>query len=396
MQSVLIKSIGRLVSGNIANPLLDADSILILDGLISEIGRDIKADAETIIDARGSTVIPGLIDSHVHPVFGDFSPKQTALNWIEGMLQGGVTRVISAGEVHLPGRPRDVVGVKALAILAAKSWATFRPGGVKVHAGAPILERGLQDKDFAEMAAAGVKLIGEVGLGSINTGEEAAPMIALAKRHGMTVTMHTGGPSPAGSTHISGETVRKANPDVIGHINGGTTSVSPEEIDDLVATDMAIEIVHNGNIKMALHALQSALRQDALDRVIVGTDSPTGTGSISLGILRMLTLLAGVGGLDPSLAVACASGNTARVFKLNSGRIEKGCEGDLVICDAPIGSTANDAMGALVAGDIPGISMILIDGKIVSGRSRNTPWPQREPAIFKGMFPGVSTAAAAH
>lgn len=384
---VLIKNIGRLVSGDIRKPILDADSIVIRDGLINGIGHGLREDAETVIDARGTTVMPGLIDSHVHPVFGDYSPKQYALNWIDSMLQGGVTSMISAGEVHLPGRPRDVVGVKALAILAAKSWAAYRPSGVKVHGGAPILELGMQESDFAEMAAAGVKLVGEIGLGSVNTGEDAAPMVRWAKQYGMTVTMHTGGPSPAGNSHITGEMVRKANPDVVGHINGGTTSVSPAEIDELVATDMAIEVVHNGNTKMALHALRSATQQRALHRLIIGTDSPTGSGSVSSGMLRMLALLAGVGGLDPAVAIACASGNTANVYKLKTGIIAEGREGDLVLCDAPIGSVATDALGAFTAGDLPGISMIFIDGRIVSGRSRNTPWPQREPAVFKGMIP---------
>jgi enamidase len=46
---------------------------------------------------------------------------------------GGVTSVISAGKVHLPGRPKDVAGTKALAILAAKSFSNARPSGVKVH-----------------------------------------------------------------------------------------------------------------------------------------------------------------------------------------------------------------------------------------------------------------------
>lgn len=391
MKRVLIKRIGRLVSGDIKNPILNADSILIHDGIIAEVGTGISVPAEIVIDARGTTVMPGLIDSHVHPVFGDFAPKQTALNWIEGMLQGGVTSMVSAGEVHLPGRPTDVVGVKALAILAAKSWANVRPAGVKVHGGAPIIEKGLQESDFAEMAAAGVKLLGEVGLGSVNSGEDAAVMIAWAKKYGMTVTMHTGGPSPAGSTHISGETVRKAKPDVVGHINGGTTSVSPKEIDELIATDMAIEVVHNGNPKTALYALNSVIKQGALQRFIIGSDSPTGSGSVSSAMLRMLSLLSGVGGLEPAVAIACATGNTARVFKLNTGFIEQGREADFVICDAPVGSVGEDALGAITAGDLPGISMILIDGVIVCGRSRNTPRPNREPGILKGMIPREQT-----
>src|SRR5258705_13251502 len=173
----LIKNIGLIVSGDIARPLLDADSIVIADGKIAAAGRGLDGDADTVIDAKGSAVIPGLIDSHCHPVFGDFTPRQRTMDFIESGLNGGLTTMISAGEVPLPGRPKDIVGLKALAIVAVKSYTNLRPAGVKVHAGAPILELGLEEHDFAEMAAAGVTLVGEIGLGSVKTGEQAAPMV---------------------------------------------------------------------------------------------------------------------------------------------------------------------------------------------------------------------------
>ena len=134
----VIKNIGQLVSGDIGAPRLDADTVVIADGRIVAIGRGLDDEADTVIDARGTTVMPGLIDSHVHPVFGDFTPRQRAVDFIDSAMNGGVTSAISAGEVHLPGRPKDIVGLKALAIVAAKAYANFRPGGVKVHAGAPI------------------------------------------------------------------------------------------------------------------------------------------------------------------------------------------------------------------------------------------------------------------
>src|SRR5438046_10435005 len=149
--------------------------------------------------------MPGLVDSHVHPVFGDFTPRQRAVDFIDSGMHGGVTTAISAGEVHVPGRPKDLVGLKALAIVAAKAWANFRPGGVKVHAGAPILELGLVESDFAEMAAAGVKLVGEIGLGSVKTGKDAAPMGQGGKGQGKTGTIHTGGPSIAGPSPITAD-----------------------------------------------------------------------------------------------------------------------------------------------------------------------------------------------
>ena len=390
----LIRNIGQLVTGDIADPLADADEILIEDGRFAAVGRDLSSgpatDVDQVIDAHGTTAIPGLIDSHAHPVFGDFSPRQRTIDFIESGLHGGVTTVISAGEVHLPGRPKDIVGLKALAIVASKSYQNFRPAGVKVHAGAPILELGLGERDFEEMAAAGVRLVGEIGLGSVKTGAQAAPMVAWAKEFGMTVTFHTGGPSIAGSSAIGADAILEAHPHIVGHINGGTTALPDDEIERLVKSDMAIEIVQCGNGRAALLAATLAADLGALDRVILGNDAPSGTGVIPLGILRTMAHLASLGGIAPQIAIAMATGNTARVHGLDVGRIEVGRAADLCLIDAPIGSYADTALGALAVGDLPGILMVLIDGVVMVGRSRNT-----APATRVAEVVGATGQAAA-
>jgi enamidase len=392
----VIRNIGQIVSGDIGTPLLDGDAIVCVDGKIAEIGRGAALDvdrADVVVDARGTTVMPGLVDSHVHPVFGDFTPRQRAVDFLDSELNGGVTTMISAGEVHLPGRPKDIVGLKALAIVAAKAYQNFRPGGAKVHAGAPILELGLTETDFAEMARAGVKLVGEIGLGSVRTGRDAAPMVRWARQHGMTVTIHTGGPSIAGSSPIDAETVLEANPHVVGHINGGTTSMSPGEIRLLVErTTMALEIVHCGNPRTALHTLRLARDAGAWPRLILGNDAPSGTGVVPLGILRTLALLASVGECPPEVAVAMATGNTARVYGLPVGVLAPGREADLIVVDAPTGSVGRTALEALRAGDLPGVSMVLVDGVPRLGRSRNTVPAGRAAEVVAGAGP----AAAGH
>jgi len=201
------------------------------------------------------------------------------------------------------------------------------------------------------------------------------------------VTIHTGGPSLAGSSPLTADVVLEARPHVVGHINGGTTSMAPAEIERLVATDMALEIVQCGNARTALHTLRTAIDARAIERIIVGNDAPSGTGVVPLGVLRTLSLLAALGGLPAAEAVACATGNTARVYRLNRGVIAEGREADLVVCDAPIGSVAADALGALSAGDLPGVSMVLIDGRITIGRSRNTPPAARAADVVKGAGP---------
>jgi enamidase len=306
------------------------------------------------------------------------------LDFIESSLHGGVTTLISAGEVHLAGRPKDIAGTKALAILAAKSFANARPAGVKVLGGGLILEPGLQEKDFEELAREGVRVVGEIGLGAVKSPKDAAPMVKWAKKCGMVVMMHTGGTSIPGSSTVPADDVIAIGPDVVSHINGGPTAISVSEAERLIRqTSLALEIVHCGNMKMISEVMKIVKEVKAYGRVIIGNDAPSGTGVIPLGILRVINFLASFCDVKPEEAIAMATGNTARVYKLNRGAIAKGREADLVILDAPMGSVGKDALSAIEAGDIPGVAAVIIDGQMKAGISRNTPPPVRKIVISK-------------
>lgn len=379
----LINNVGLMLSGDVQQPVLDANSLLVAEGRIAEIGPSLKApDGAGVIDAGGGALSPGLIDSHCHVVLGDYTPRQQMQNFLDSMLHGGVTTAISAGEVHLPGRPKDAAGAKYLAILAAKSWATFRPGGMKVLGGAVILEKGLTEADFDEMAAQGVRVVGEIGLGSVKDPDEAARMCRWAKEREMVVMMHSGGTSIPGSSVVGAEEIMIVQPSVVSHINGGPTAMSAEEAVRVVAqTDAAIEIVQCGNVKRAAQVTELVRERGEEQRLILGNDAPSGTGVVTLGILRNISWLASLGGLDPAVAVCAATGNTARLYGLNRGRIAKGCEADLIFLDAPMGSAGGDLLSSLVEGDTPGISMVMVDGAVVAAKSRNTPPPVRKARV---------------
>ena len=204
--------------------------------------------------------------------------------------------MISAGEVHMPGRPRDVVGLKAMAIFAQRAFWTLRPGGVKVHAGAPVIENEMVEEDFKELAAAGVKLLGEVGLGGVKDGPTARKMVGWARKYGIQSTIHTGGPSIPGSGLIDKDVVLEADTDVIGHINGGHTALPDDQIRCICeGCKRGLELVHNGNERSALYTLRIAREMGDLSRVILGTDAPAGSGVQPLGILRMVSLLSSLG-----------------------------------------------------------------------------------------------------
>jgi len=385
---VVIRNIGTLLSGDIDRPILDADTIVVDDGRIVAVGKEGDCDtaqARTVIDARRTTVAPGLIDSHVHPVFGDWTPRQNQLGWIDSTMHGGVTTMVSAGEVHLPGRPKDIVGLKALAITAQRAFDNFRPGGVKVLAGAPVIEKGMVEQDFADLAAAGVGLLGEVGLGSVKAGYEAQQMVAWARKHGIQSTIHTGGPSIPGSGLIDKDVVLEADADVIGHINGGHTALPEAHVCELCEkSQRAIEIVHNGNEKVAIAAAKAALQLKCPHRVILGTDGPAGSGVQPLGMLRLIALLSSLGGIPAELVFCFATGNTARIRKLNCGLIEVGRAADFVFMDRAQHSAGRTLLESVQLGDIPGVGMVMIDGIVRCGRSRNTPPATEIPVVMPG------------
>ena len=386
---VVIRNIGLMLSGDIDRPILDADTVVVQDGIITAVGKAKDCDtgqADRVIDAKATTLAPGLIDSHTHPVFGDWTPRQSQLGWIESCLHGGVTTMISAGEVHLPGRPKDIVGLKALAITAQRAFEGMRAagvgGGVKVLAGAPVIEKGMVEQDFADLAAAGVRLLGEIGLGSVKAGDEARQMVGWARKHGLQSTIHTGGPSIPGSGLIDKDVVLEADADVIGHINGGHTSLSYKHVCELCErSPRALEIVHNGNERIAILTAKHAMELRCPHRVILGTDSPAGSGVQPLGMLRLIALISSLADIPAEIVFGFATGNISRMRSLPQGLIEVGRPADFVIMDRAQHTAGNDLLESVRLGDIPGVGMVIIDGIVRCQRSRNTPPAVEVPVI---------------
>ena len=384
---LVIRNVGLLLSGDLDHPILDADTVVATGDRITAVGKQKDVDtsgASVTIDAKGTALAPGLIDSHVHPVCGDWTPRQNQLGWIDSYLHGGVTTMVSAGEVHTPGRPKDIVGLKAMAIFAQRAFHAFRPGGVKIYAGAPVLEHGMVEDDFKELAAAGVKILGEVGLGSVKDGKTAHQMVSWARKYGIQSTIHTGGPSIPGSSLIDKDMVLETDADVIGHVNGGHTALPDDQITALCErSTRALEIVHNGNERAALLALRTVKDLKQLARVILGTDSPAGSGVQPLGIVRMISLLSSLGEIPAESAICLATGNTARMRNLDCGLIEPGREASFVLMDKAQHSAGNNVLDSIQKGDLPGIGMVIIDGAVSAHRSRNTPPATVLPEVVK-------------
>jgi enamidase len=386
MSILAIRNIGTLVSGDLATGILDADTILCSGGVISHIGKGLDVSgADVVVDAQGTTVIPGLIDSHCHVVLGDYTPRQRTVGFLESYTHGGITSVISPGEIHAPGRPKDAAGVKGLAVAARACFLNFRPNGMKVHAGAIVIEPTLSEEDFKEVAEQGVWLA-KFGFGDFKDPYDGEPQIRWAQKYGIKVMCHSGGASIPGSKPITADHLMKLRPDVCGHVNGGPTALTDEGVERVVReSDMWLQVVQAGNLKKTLDIIGLAVEHEQLGRVMIASDTPTGTGVIPLGVIKTICEIASLTGLSPEKTIALATGNNARAYNLKSGVIAEGHEADLVVMDAPWGSVASDALGAIARGDIPGISAVIIDGKVRTLRSRNTPAATRMAKVRPEM-----------
>src|SRR5439155_798115 len=272
MSSILIKNIGAIVTGDLKNPLRNANSIFIDGGIIREIGNNIRRKADRVIDADGITAMPGLIDSHSHPSIGEYTPAQNSLSWITNYMHGGVSRS----------------GVSQLA-----GW----------------------------------------------------------------------------------EIVRKIDPDIIGHITGGPIPMPEEEMIRIAyETDYFVEICSSGNYRLALSLIRAVKARGIYHRVLIGTDTPGGTGVIPRGILREIAFMSSVGEVAPETVICMATGNVGRAHGLDIGILEEGRPADLVLLHKITGSVATDALDSFAKGDLPGISTVIIDGEIrVAGRSQQRP-----------------------
>ena len=372
-----IVNIGTIITGDWRKPFADGDTILMAEGKITSVGTGDASAVEAcdvVIDAGGATAIPGLIDSQVHNTFGDYTPRQKTVGFLESYVHGGVTTGISASEVHVTGRPKDPEGVKALAVAAMKSFETYRPGGMRMWAGSVILEPGLKEEDFVELAEKGIWLA-KAGFGAVETPYDYAPMVQWARKHGMITTVHTGGSSIPGSSGIWFDHLKAMQPHVSFHVNGGPVAMPDEDFPRIVnESDIALQICTAGNLRTALWITELAREADAFDRLLIATDTPTGSGIMPLGMLYTIAHLASLANFAPEVAIAFATGNNAAVYGLDSGRLAPGCTGDLVLIDAPLGGSQTSALDAIRNGDIAAIGAVVAGGspKIV-GASRNTP-----------------------
>jgi enamidase len=267
---------------------------------------------------------------------------------METSLLGGTTTMLSA-TTFTTGMILDADFLTKMAILAERKYRFGRPGGyLKLHAGTVVLASGMQEKHFKEMAENGVHLLSEIGCMGLAKASEIMDMIGWAKKYKMLVSAHFGGRTVVTSSRVPIDDMLQIQPDVVAHVNGGSTAASLEDTLSLIKeSDFSIEVNYHGNIKILHKVMDFMKERGQLNRVVFGSDMPVGTGLEPLVIHRMLSQIASVNHIPAEDVIACATGNTADLVKANTGKIEAGREADLIIIDRPPDSVGSDALAEI-------------------------------------------------
>lgn len=379
MNDLVITNLDKIVSGDISLGVIKGDTIVVRNGLIAGIGYKNEldfSDIETVVDADGQIAVPGFIDCHIHNTLDDYAPQRGAVGCYADALYSGTTSMISEGEQG-PGWPRfydDPVGCRAAAIMAKRVFDRFRPGGaLKLHGGALVLVHGLTEQDFKEMSEAGVWLIAEIGGGGLSDPAEVEPMLEWARTYNFFYSVHLAPPSIPGSSWVTSEEILKLRPHKVAHTNGGSTAVSFDHIERLIdESDIALELVVNGNFVNFNRMLKTMDKKNQLHRIVMGSDAPTGQASLPGAIHREVVKASSLNDIPAWKAIAMATGNAADLYRLNTGKIQVGREADIQIIDHPPGSVGSDALSAIEHGDPIGNSMVIVDGRIIAYRGKDS------------------------
>ncbi len=222
--------------------------------------------------------------------------------------------------------------------------------------------------------------LAKAGFGAFEEPLDYVPVAQAARAAGLLVTCHTGGGSIPGSLdRIDAGAVIAMGAHVSFHVNGGPTAMAPQDNEKIVVAggEVALQLAMAGNLRSALDICRLAREHGREDRLLISTDTPTGTGVVPLGMFHLIAELVSLGGLPVELAIAAATGSVGRVYGLDAGLLEVGRPADLLRPRRPARLGRRRLGRRLEVGDVPGIGAALTGGELRFTKSRNTPAPKR-------------------
>lgn len=125
-QPTLVVENGRVITGD-GTVLEEAAVVVAGDSIQSVTEEPVEAPEARRIDASGKTVLPGLIDAHVHLLVPDVSSVPNSASELESWMKA-----------HLPGRLRAFLNAGITTVMSTGDfWPRIREVRNSVHAGEP-------------------------------------------------------------------------------------------------------------------------------------------------------------------------------------------------------------------------------------------------------------------
>lgn len=317
-------------------------------------------EAREVLDAGGRTILPGLIDAHVHIESSMVAPHQFAAC----VLPRGTTTVIAD-----PHEIANVLGVRGIRFMLEATRGL--PLDVRVmlpscvpatpfeHAGAV-----LRAADLAPL----LDLPGVLGLGEvmnypgvIHADPEVLDKLLLAHNAGRVADGHSPG--------ISG---REIGAYAAAGIRTDHECSTPEELAERVRLGLYV-LLREGSAARNLTALLAGVTPENARRCLLCTDDREPADLLSRGHIDHSLRLAVRAGLDPVTAVRMATLNAAECYGLvGKGAIAPGYQADFVLVDdvyefAPwrvfVAGQLVAAQGRMVA-DLPDAGIAAVSGSV--------------------------------
>lgn len=142
-----------------AEKISGKQDVLLEGGLIAAIGKNLPAAGHETIDATGLSLLPGLIDIHVHFRDPGQEYKETIETGLRAAAAGGVTSVVVMPNTNPPADSAATVGYMLERAQAAGLGRLYVAGAIS---------KGRAGKDLAEMGdmfAAGIVAVTDDGSG---------------------------------------------------------------------------------------------------------------------------------------------------------------------------------------------------------------------------------------
>jgi dihydroorotase len=131
---------GTMIDG--LHPKQESMDVLIGNGVVIKIGRNLEAAGCRVIDAKGCWIMPGLIDAHCHLREPGFEYKEDIYSGTRSAAMGGFTQVAC-----MPNTDPVLDNAPLIEFVRQKAQSE---GAVKVHVIGAIT-KGLQGKELSEM-----------------------------------------------------------------------------------------------------------------------------------------------------------------------------------------------------------------------------------------------------